>query len=273
MTRRATRRATRTATRRATATIATLALTLTACGGDDEPSADEPAAEQEDESATESADEPATDGTPAEEPPADEPPADEPPADEPSDDSSGDGDTIVARSIGDIPERCRDLMIEYFEAVEPIVADIDWETASFDDLEQVGNDIEAAAFDFETDSMEEECDAIEFPDDNEFELLVEFAGDEVPGVVGYLEFIAGMGFDSGDGGDDGAIPTPGEGFADCDEAIDYVQGLIDEYDTFQDVPAADIMQIAGLSTVIMTCTPEQLEFFDSPEVGDFLSGS
>ena len=53
-----------------TGLLITGALVLTACGGDDDTTADEPAAEPADEPATEPADEPAADEEPADEPAA-----------------------------------------------------------------------------------------------------------------------------------------------------------------------------------------------------------
>ncbi len=71
-----------------TALLITGALVLTACGGDDDTTADEPAAEPADEPAAEPAEEPATE-------PADEPAADEEPADEPAAPSGGGSGTAT----------------------------------------------------------------------------------------------------------------------------------------------------------------------------------
>ena len=277
----------RTRTIRVLATMAAATLALTACGGaDDDESTAEPAADEapaaDEPSSDTTVDEPAS-GEPADDP--DEEPADD--ADTAADDgstgdsaddgatddadddvNSDDGDTIVVRSVDDIPERCRDIMADYFRAVEPAVADIDWAEAGIGVLDQLGDDLEEASAAFEDDVTAEGCDELEFADDNDFQLLIEFARDVAPGVVGYLEFLDGFGTGSSSDDDpdaaDDAFPTPGD-FADCGEAVDYVRGLLDEYGTFADVPPTEIMQLAGLSTVLDTCTPDQLEFFDSPD--------
>ena len=76
--------------------------------------------------------------------------------------------------------------------------------------------------------------------------------------------------------DDAADETPipvdiaGDSFEDCDEAIAWVEGLMAEYDSMREVPIGELARLAQIGLVYLTCTPAQLEFFDSPEVSDFL---
>ena len=283
-----------------TITIAA-SLVVAACGsgdGDETPAAseepaaeapapEEPAAEQEAEPADEP-EEPAAAETQSEEPePADEP-AEEPeePADEPADEPAGDDADVppglVITSLDDIPQVCLDQMADFLREIEPIVSSIDWQTASLGDFETIAEDFEAVADDFDEREAESGCDNMEFEGDGEFELLIGFARDVAPGTTGFLSFLDSFGsFDddadasaSGDSGDDGgATAATGEGFANCEEAIEWVQGLMDEYGSFMEVPASEIMRFAEISAAYVDCTPEQLEFFGTDEGADFLGGT
>lgn len=186
------------------------------------------------------------------------------------DGSDDDGSGTPIRSISDVPEVCREQMAEFLRAMEPIVSSIGWENATLNDFETIAEEFEALAEDFEDESAAASCDDLEFVDDNEIELMIEFAEDEAPGVVGFLEFLDGMrtpdpGDGSGDAGSDGTLE-------DCDDAIAFVQHLADTYDSMADVPASELMKMTQMSTALMTCTPAQLEAFDSGELGDFLDG-
>ncbi len=192
--------------------------------------------------------------------------------DEAADDDGGDDDGLgseTIRSIDDIPEVCREQMADYLREVEPLVSTIDWQAATLADFEAIAEDFEARSEEFEQRSTVEGCDDLDFIDDNEFDLMVEFAADEAPGTVEFFEFLAAARVSGTDDTTDGS--TGSTGFTDCESAIEFVQGLVDDYDSFTEVPASQLLQFADLASVYVTCTPEQLEFFDNPEVTDFLS--
>lgn len=263
--------------RRGAAALMVMALGVAACGGDDdggEGAADDVGTEAAEEPEA-TGDEPADEDTGgAEDEPADDE-ATEPPADdEPADDGDGDGGSGNIGSIDDIPERCRDLMEDFLQEIEPIVEPIDWENASLTDFEAVAADFEGIAADFEADSANEACDDLDIDDEEGFELILEFAADVAPGTVPFFEFINSMssGVVPSDGGDDGAA-APSEGsFENCDDAIAAIEEWIATYDSMTEMPVSELSKFASMGTVMMTCTPEQLEFFDSQEVTDFLGG-
>lgn len=199
---------------------------------------------------------------------------DEPSAESPGDDQvtdengSASGPTI--ESIDDIPEQCRDLLADFLREIEPVVSPIDWQTATMSEFEQVGADFETFADEFDAASEEAGCNDLDFVGDSEIDLIVEIAEDVAPGAVGFLEFITiaqrqvTAEVSEGDGDTAGA-----DAIDDCDEAVDFVQGLVDDYDSVAEVPASDLLRFQTLATVLTTCSPEQLEFFDSAEVTDF----
>jgi len=285
--------------RRRTAALVVITLGLAACGsGDDDASgaAEDASTEESTEASTgEAAAAGVTDEDPdatADDGGSDEGGDDAVTADDPATgDDTGDGDVVVEtdegddgggdgptiRSIDDVPERCRALMEDFLQQIEPVVEGVDWENATLADFEQIAADLEENATEFDTRSAEEECNDLNFEDDDGMELIIEFASDVAPGTVGFFRFLDNMMSSmpgAGDGTDDG-----GDGGGDaagtiesCDDAIAFMEGLIAEYDGLTDVPISEITTFTNLGSVMMDCTPEQLAFFESPEVEAFLGG-
>lgn len=228
-------------------TIAAFAITLglVACGsGDDEA------------------------GTPVE--PVSEEPADQDPDQEPRDEPAGES----VDSLDDIPERCRDLMADFLRDIEPIVGPVDWDNATLADFEQIAGEFEERSNEFDTDSGSQDCDELEFTDDDDgFGLIVELADDVAPGTVQFFEFLDTMraGVPPTGGDDAGGEQAGADQWEDCDDAIAAIEQLMTEHDAFAEVPVSELAKFANMGSVMTSCTPEQLEFFESSEVSDFLS--
>jgi hypothetical protein len=262
--------------RRTTAILATTTLalaTLTACGsGDDDAAPAATDAPATDEPAT---DEPAPDEPATDEPATDDPATEEPAADEEvATDDTGDDESSgpVIDSLDEVPPECRDLMAGYLRDLEPIVSPVDWSNATLNEFETISGAFEARAMEFETDSAEAGCDDLNFAEDDDgFDLIIEFARDVAPGTVPFFEFLNTFLDSTGTGGDDSGDGDSASGsIATCDDAIAAIQSLMDEYDTFADVPVSDMMVMTEIGTAMMSCSPEQLDFFDSDAVNDFL---
>jgi hypothetical protein len=250
-----------------TIAAAMITIGLVACGGgdDDAGTPDDTTEEPADAGTDEPAAEPA-DGTdePAAEPTAEEPAA-EPTAEEPADEPAGDS----IDSIDDIPEECRDLMADFLRDIEPIVEPVDWSNATLADFEQIAADFEERSAAFDTQSGAEGCDDLDFADDDGFDLVVEFADDVAPGTVPFFEFLDSMRGSVVPPEDDEALPTGG--LEDCDDAVDGIEQLMDDYDAFSEVPVSELTKYANMGMVMTSCTPEQLEFLENQDVSDFLS--
>lgn len=197
--------------------------------------------------------------------------------DEPTDDT--DGGSISISGIDDIPQVCRDLMAQFLTDIEPMVSPIDWETATLNDFEAIAPEFDQLATDFDAATeAEAECNDIDLDDDENFQLIIEFAGQVAPGTVGFMTFISELANATGavlaedDAQEDMGGGTGEDAFDDCDGAVAWLQGLMDEHESMASVPMAEMMQFADLGSFITTCTPEQLEFFDSAEVQEFMSG-
>lgn len=184
-----------------------------------------------------------------------------------ADDDDSDGEAISVSSLDDVPEVCRDLMADFLKDIEPVVSPIDWDNATLADFETISAEFEARAdqFDAESDAAGE-CDNIDLEDDDSFDLLIDFAQDEAPGTVGFLTFISQ--FVDAAAAAMGDTAT-GAGVETCEEAIAFMDELMENYESMEDVPVSELTAMADIATVIFTCSPEQMAYFDSPEVNAF----
>ena len=155
------------------------------------------------------------------------------------------------------------------EQIEPIVEDIDWQSATMADFEAIStqlDEISAAADDVG------ECERFDFGDDTDsMAFAIDIAEDRAPGVVPYLEWIQSLSedFSAGATGDAAAdLPT------DCQGAIDHMEGLMDEFSSMSEVSLADLTEIGNVTGVIgQECSTEEAsEFFGRQDVQDFMAG-
>lgn len=258
--------------RRVVAVLLVFALVMAACssGDDDESSstADDPSGQTPDGD-TDDGDEEEEMPEPTESPMVD---------DEPDETTDDDGDATSVSGFDEIPDVCLDVMEQFLLDIEPIVSPIDWDNATLADFEAIAPEFDVIAdeFDAATEAAGQ-CEDIELDDDEGFALIVEFAGQVAPGTVGFMSFIADFAVGAGEGfaGDDGDGDLGGgdAAFEDCEGAVSWLMGLMAEYDSVADVPVAEVLEIGGLGSVATTCTPEQLEYLQSPEVQGFLSAA
>lgn len=259
----------RSITRFAVAAVA--ALTVTACaGGDDdaETTTDTSAAESAEPSTTvtettTATTVPATTG-PATTAPADEPSTTAPATTQPADDE-GDDDVVIIDELGDLPEECRSALADFLRQVEPVVADIDWDAATLADFERISLELEDEGEIF--DQTTEECGDFDFASDEEsMQAMIEFAEEEAPGTVGWLEFIGAIAF-SGD--------TTTEAAMTCEEAIAYFDELIaGGATTMNSLPVSELAGVtAALDVVTTDCDFDVMdEFLAREDVTAFLGG-
>jgi hypothetical protein len=180
------------------------------------------------------------------------------------DDDGDDPDSVVITDIDNIPAECRQIMSDFLREIEPIVAGIEWETATVASLQQFEESFDEPSVRLEQALASSGCDEYDFgPDEtNGLEFSLALARREAPGVVGYLEFIRDLfqEFDPEDGGDDPDLPT------DCDGAIAFVSDVVEQTDNLSDLPVSEYVNItAVLNTIQFNCPPEQVQaFYEGP---------
>ncbi|MEO6652109.1 MAG: hypothetical protein ABIP17_05565 [Ilumatobacteraceae bacterium] len=245
--------------------VTALGLVLVGCGGDDTAATTDPTAPSADESSADDSFEESSDSaaTTTEAKASVKASSGDTGA---SDSAAPDGDVI--RTLDDIPEVCRDQMAAFLREIEPTVSAIDWENASISDFESVADDFTKETAAFEAASNTAGCNELAFEGDGEYDLLVEFAQQEVPGVADFFEFLGIM---------RDAATAPGAGqtgsvtMETCADGIAFIEGLLVEYDSIREVPAAQLAAFQQLPQVFISCTPEEAEFFSRPDVEAFLS--
>jgi hypothetical protein len=250
------------------AALAVSGLALTACGGDDEEGADDTAPAADADAGAEATADGGDDGGTAT---ADEGAA---PTDPPATADEGDDeDVVTVDDIDDIPQECIDQFGELMEQIEPIVEGIDWESATMADFESISTQLDEIS---EVDTDMGECERYDFEggDAESLEWAIEIAEERAPGVVPYLQWISDLAADfsagAGAGSGDAAADIP----ADCEGAIAYMEGLMDEFSSMSEISLAELTQIGNVTGVIGSeCSLEQAnEFFSRQDVQDFMSG-
>lgn len=260
--------------------VTALGIGLVGCGGDDDTadSVADTTVESTQDSSDESTENTSTDTTAevsSEDMSSEEMSSSAEPAVEMSSDdgasegASGNGDPI--RTVDEIPKECRDEMASFLREIEPIVSPIDWDTASISDFESIADDFTEQTAEFEAASAAAECNNLVFEGGGEFDLLVDFAEQEAPGVVGFFEFLEIMRAPSA-ASDDGSAAGDSEAVTleTCADGIAFMEDLLAEYDTIRDVPASQLATFQQLPPVLSTCTATEAEFFSREDVDAFL---
>jgi hypothetical protein len=253
--------------RRLVGTMAVAVFVAAGCGGgdDESDSATDSTAITEADGTTDGTTDGTDDETTGDETTGDDP-ADTTTDETTGDETTGDGtEPATITSFEDIPQECLDMTADFLREIEPLVSPIDWANATMADFESVAPAFEAEAAAFDTRSAEV-CASIDLAAEG-LAVMIDFAADEAPGTVGFLEFL-----DKLQRASLGAESTPEDGpaaFEDCAGAIVFVEGLLASNETITDVPLDDMLQVANIASVFMSCTPEQQAFFESPEVTAF----
>lgn len=178
---------------------------------------------------------------------------------------SDDGSQIV--TVEDIPQECIDAFATYLRAIEPVIQDMDFNTASANEFEAIGTELEAATAAFEEASTAGGCEDInlDLSDEESFDLIIELAQREAPGTVAYFEWIRDFSASMGEG-------TGAAASGDCETDIEAFQAIVDQGGTMSDLPMAEIGSVSNLITAISSeCSVERMgEFFAKEDVAAFL---
>ena len=173
------------------------------------------------------------------------------------------GDPGSVGSIDDMPAECTDALREYLQAIEPIVAGIDFQSLSQSDFEAMGEEIEAATVGFE--ERTEACPDLDLNAEESFAVIREFAEDEAPGTVAYFAFI-----------EDFAASFEGGGSAsgDCETDIAAFQEFVDRGGSMSDLTASEVAEASTLmSSIGANCSDERfLEWSEDEDIQEWISG-
>lgn len=177
----------------------------------------------------------------------------------------GSGETV---DFADMPQECIDAFVNFLQAIEPIVEDFDFESATLEDMETIGTELEAATVGPTADMENLDCPDPSGTDEEAFAAMIEIAENEAPGTVAYFEWIedfAGS-FEGGEG-------TTGGSSGDCETDIEMMEAIIAENDGMADMTLAEVTEFGSLMTGITTeCSTDRAqEFLSQPEVQEFMA--
>jgi hypothetical protein len=222
-----------------------LVVLLAACGG----AAESPTTEAPDATTTTEEPEETTTTTSASE--------------EEGEEEAGEEGTNNTVDLADMPQECIDAFVGFLQAIEPVVTDFDFDSASLDDLEAMGTELEAVG---EAQAAEMEslnCPDASGTDEEAFAQMIEIAEREAPGTVPYFRWIESFAGSLGEGGTSSG---------DCETDIEALEALISENESMGDLTMAEGTQFGVLAAAIgAECSPERTqEFFSQPEVAAFM---
>ena len=150
-------------------------------------------------------------------------------------------------SLDDLPAQCVDALRTYLQAIEPVVEDFDFQSASMEDFEVLSEEIATDTEGFEEDTAT--CPELDQSAEDGFALIKEFAADEAPGTVAYFEFIEEFA---------AAFEGGGTASGDCETDIAAFQEFVDRGGSMGDLTASEVATVSNLmSTIAVACSEER----------------
>ena len=170
-------------------------------------------------------------------------------------------------SIADMPEECIDAFVQFLQAIEPVVADFDFENASVDEFEAMGTELETVGAEQEAEMESLNCPDTSGTDEETFAAMIDIAEREAPGAVPYFRWIEEFAGAFGEGGSTAS--------GDCETDIGALEAVIADNETMGDMTMTEVAEVGALMTAITTeCSAERVEeFFAQQEVETFLNSS
>ena len=166
--------------------------------------------------------------------------------------------------LADMPQECIDAFVQYLQAIEPVVAGFDFETASIDDMEAIGTELDAVSAEQTTEMDSLDCPDPSGTDEESFAAMIDIAEREAPGTVPYFRWIESF---AASFGGEGGLTSSG----DCETDIEALEAIIAENETMGDLNGPEFAEATSLLLAITTeCPPARAEeFFALPEVEAF----
>jgi len=164
-------------------------------------------------------------------------------------------------SVDDLPAECVETLRAYLRAIEPVVADVDFQSLTTEDLEALTEDLEEASVEYEEQIAD--CPEVDQSVDEGFAIIREIAAEEAPGTVAYFDFVAQFAEDFG---------NVDSASGDCEADIAAFQEFVDSSDSMSELTAAEVTEASSLmSSIAVVCSDERfLEWQE--EISDWVSG-
>ncbi|HUP16240.1 MAG TPA: hypothetical protein VM848_09360 [Acidimicrobiia bacterium] len=166
--------------------------------------------------------------------------------------------------LSDMPQECIDAFVHFLQAIEPVVEDFDFETATMDDITAMSTELEPLIEGPTAEMDGLNCPDVDATDEEAFAAMIDIAEREAPGTVAYFQWIET--FASSEGGE---VASSG----DCETDIEAMEALIADKETMGSLTFPELTGFGELMTAITTeCSADRVEeFFDQPEVEAFMN--
>jgi hypothetical protein len=164
-------------------------------------------------------------------------------------------------SLDDLPAQCVDALRTYLQAIEPVVHDFDFQSASMEDFEVLSEEIATVTEGFEEETAT--CPELDQTADDGLALIKEFAAQEAPGTVAYFDFLAEF---------MAAFEGGGTASGDCETDIAAFQEFVDQGSSMSDLTASEVATASNLmSSIAVACSEERFIEW-SEEVDAWING-
>ena len=164
-------------------------------------------------------------------------------------------------SLDDLPAQCVDALRTYLQAIEPVVQDFDFQSASMEDFEVLSEDIAAVTEGFEEQTAT--CPELDQSADDGLALIREFAAAEAPGTIAYFDFIEEF---------VAAFEAGGAASGDCETDIAAFQEYVDRGGSMSDLTVSGVATVSNLmSTIAVACSEERSTQWQD-EVASWIDG-
>ncbi len=168
--------------------------------------------------------------------------------------------------IDDMPQECIDAFADFLRAIEPVVADLDVDSATSNDLTDLQAQLDPISAEFEASTEGMECPDLA-EDEDVFTAMIEIAEREAPGTVAYLTLAQSVMSAIGD--------ASGDVSGDCETDIAAIEVFVDQGGNMNDLPMSDFAQLLALLTSVQeVCSVERItEFYSQEDVIAFTTDS
>jgi hypothetical protein len=173
-------------------------------------------------------------------------------------------DPGTVTDIDDMPAECVAAFSTFLQEIEPIVQDVDFDTSSMTDLEEMGTALDPAIDAFEVETAD--CPDLDLSNEEGIAFMMEIAERDAPGTLAYFawleEFLASV--------DDSTSAVSG----DCETDIAALQAIVDQGGTMAEMTLGDVTAVTALMGALASeCPPGRFqEFLEQPDVAAWQSG-
>lgn len=179
--------------------------------------------------------------------------------------TTGEEESSGSVAFEDLPQECIDALAAFLRDIEPVIEGVDFNTATAEDLEELGTQLEPLSTEYQATFEQMDCPDPGASDEESFDAMIELAEREAPGTVAYLEWVRGFAQ---------SVDSAEEASGDCETDVAALETIIEEKGSMSNLTMEEVVEVGSLvSSITTACSPERAEEVLSEEsVTNFLDG-